>query len=159
MKLKFNLLVLAALSFSFTACKYNAVQVLTKADANYILEVESGACYGTCPIYTFKLDENRNLDFKGGRHCAFEGDTTLAISAEDYQKLKESLIKKGFFGMDSVYDYEDMMDVPNYIISVSDPKGKFKTQRVRGRVEYPDEFGDLKTEIGELLVKYGMLGG
>jgi hypothetical protein len=158
MKLKFKLLVLVAFSLSFTACKYNTVQLLAKADANYILEVESGACYGTCPTYTFRLDENRNLEFKAGRHCAIEGDTTLAISEEDYQKLKESLINKGFFGMDSVYDYEEMMDVPNYIISVIDPKDKFKTQRVRGRVEYPDEYGDLKTEIGELLVKYGMLG-
>tara|TARA_R110002050_G_scaffold268513_1_gene410614 strand:+ start:1179 stop:1658 length:480 start_codon:yes stop_codon:yes gene_type:complete len=159
MKLKFNLLVLAALSLSFTACKYNAAKILARPNANYILEVESGACYGTCPIYTFKLNENRKLDFKGGRHCAFEGDTSIAISAEDYQKLKETLINKGFFGMDSVYDYEEMMDVPNYIISVSDPKDKFKTQRVRGRVEYPDEFGDLKTDITDLLVKYGMLGG
>lgn len=156
MKFRFELFLLI-LSLNFTACKYNAAEILTEPEATYILEVESGACFGQCATYTFKLGEDRNLFFSGGRNCAFLGDTTVEISREDYFNLKEALISKGFFKMDSVYDYEEMMDIPNYIISVSDPRGKFKTHRVRGRVEYPDEFGEIKREIGSLLQAYGLL--
>jgi len=155
MKLKLKLIILLALCLSLTACKYNAAKVLVKPEANFILEAKSDACFGTCPVYSLRINEKRELSFKGGNFCAFQGDTVVKIGNDDYLKLKNDLVTKGFFALDSVY--LDMMDAPNYSILVSDPQDKFTTQKVRGRVDSPEGFRDLKREIGELLVKYRLL--
>jgi len=155
--LKYSLQIVIALSLSLGACKYNAAETLAKVETNYILEAESDACLGTCAVYSLKINEKRNLLFKGERFCAFQGDTVLNISNADYLKLKGQIVMQGFFAMDSVYDNPDMMDAPNYIIKVSDPQNRFETHQVRARVGAPESFRDLKREIGELLVKYGLL--
>jgi hypothetical protein len=133
-------------------------EILAKQDSNYILEVNSDVCLGTCAVYSLRLNEKRELKFKGEQFCAFEGDTLLTISEKDYLRFKGLLVTQGFFAMDSVYDNPDMMDAPNYIIKVSDPENNFETHRVRARFDVPENFRSLKKEIVELLVKHDLLG-
>ena len=155
--MQYRIIIAIALSLSLHACKYNAAKTLTKLEANYILEVQSDPCLGTCAVYSLRINEKREMQFKGERFCAFQGDTVLTISNSDYLKLKGELVRQGLFSMDSVYDDPDMMDAPNYMIAVSDPLNKFETHQVRARVGAPESFRNLKKEIGVLLVKYGLL--
>ncbi len=152
-----RLFIVLVLIFSLQACKYNAAKVLAKPEVNYILEAESGACLGTCPIYSLRINENLEMQFTGDRFCAFQGDTVLKISGSDYVALKQELLAQGFFDMDTVYDNPDLMDAPNYSIKVLDPQEKFDTHKVRARVGAPESFRSLKSHLTSLLVKYGLL--
>lgn len=156
MKLAFRVLLFASV-FSLSSCKYNAAKILANPEADYLIKVKSEACLGTCPVYSIQLNAKRELSFQGANYCAFQGDTTLSISEEDYQNLKNQLLSKGFFALDSVYDNPDLMDGINYTIELSDPQFKFETHRVRTRADSPRNFNEIKKHIGMLLRSYGLL--
>jgi hypothetical protein len=156
MRLAIQLLLFSGV-FILTSCNYKAVKILAKPGADFLMKVKSEACLGTCPVYNMQLNAERELSFRGGINCAFQGDTALYIKEEDYQNLKSNLLANGFFAMDSVYDDPDFMDGINYSIEVSDPESKYASHRVRTRTGAPEGFKVIKRQIGIILRSYGLL--
>jgi hypothetical protein len=82
-KLK-HILVITILLISCQSIKETKT---TTEEAKIILELKRGACYGTCPIYTFTLDTNKKVNYHAKRFTEPLGLFEWHLSRREYNQI------------------------------------------------------------------------
>jgi hypothetical protein len=67
------------------------------------IEYSTGACFGTCPIFSMKINADRKGIFKGGSYNYPDGDYTGTIDSAHYNMLTGLLDYIHFTELDSSY--------------------------------------------------------
>ena len=87
------IVVLIATLFSCKSVKEN--QVLNTA-ATLKVEISRGACFGTCPIYTMSIDNDRLVKYNGKRFVEQQGTFEWYMDRADFKELERLLSQKEF---------------------------------------------------------------
>jgi|TARA_B110000091_G_scaffold52299_1_gene57503 hypothetical protein len=85
------IVVLITTLFSCSSVKEN--QVLKTPDKLKI-EFSRGACYGTCPIYTISVNEDRHVKYNGKRFVEAQGIFDWYMDRLDFKELDKLLSRK-----------------------------------------------------------------
>ncbi len=71
-----------------------------------------GACFGTCPIYTFVIYEDGSAYYEGIRYVEKQGFYKGQISRADVQRLTQLFLNRNYIGLDEKYTYP-ITDMPS----------------------------------------------
>lgn len=111
------------------------------------LEYRRTACFGTCPIFNFKVYDNGRAIYEGKNFVDMIGVYHTNISKNDIDKIVDAAEKIKFFQMDDVYDSQ-VTDLPSVYLSIL-KDGKFKT--VKNRHNGPKELKALYEQVDALI--------
>lgn len=90
------------------------------------IELERGACYGTCPMYEVKLLENGDVTFIGKDFVTKMGEQKGKISPNAFAKLADELKSDGVFHVSAGDGKHVKTDHPTVKITIS-LKGQTRT--------------------------------
>lgn len=139
-KLK-QVLLIAILLIS---CKSMQHKQLPSSPETLLFEMQKGGCYGTCPIYTLSLHNDRLVKYNGKRFTEHQGVYEWYLSKKDFQKINSILTES--FNSDFNHNLE-VQDLPMTRLNIKN------TYEVKFKGRCPKEFkSDLK-EIELLLLK------
>jgi Domain of unknown function (DUF6438)/Ankyrin repeat len=91
-----------------TAALALIVGILTPAIAQQdqdVISLERTSCFGTCPVYSLRIDSYGNLSYKGEKWVATQGTRTSQFTANQFQDLVEGFAKIRFFELNDVYKF------------------------------------------------------
>ncbi len=139
-KLSYILLI----TILFISCKIIDNELIKKETTTIIFELIKGGCYGTCPIYSISIDENRQIKYEGKRFVNAIGTYNWIMNEKDFNTL-ETLIDKKF-----KINYTLNMEVLDLPLTILNIKNKYQVKFKGG---YPEEFKKELKEIEMLLMK------
>ena len=139
-KLKYLLLITVLL----ISCKsIHNEHVLTKP-TTLLFELQKGGCYGTCPIYTLSLHNDRLVKYNGKRFTENRGVFQWYIDRKDFNEIKSVLDEK--FNSDYTHNLE-VQDLPLTRLNIKN------TYHVKFKGSCPKEFKKELEQIEMLLLK------
>lgn len=107
-----------------------------------ILEIQHGGCYGTCPIYTLSLYNDRLVRYHGKRFVEQEGVYKGYLSKVDYTKVI-NWSKTKFTKSEDINI--EVQDLPRTVIKYNEHKIQFK-----GRA--PEHYQQTILDIEDILL-------
>ena len=128
----------------FVSCKTIDNEVIKKEQTTVLFELIKGGCYGTCPIYSISVDENRQIKYEGKRFVDDIGTYNWIMNEKDFNTLK-GLINKKFN-----VDYTHNMQVQDLPLTRLNIKNKYQVKFKGG---CPIEFKNELKQIEMLLLK------
>lgn len=128
----------------FVSCKIIDNEVIKKEQTTVLFELIKGGCYGTCPIYSISVDENRQIKYEGKRFVDAIGIYNWIMNEKDFNTLK-ALIDKKFKA-----DYTHNMQVQDLPLTRLNIKNKYQVKFKGG---CPIEFKIELKQIEMLLLK------
>ena len=79
----------------FASCKTIDNEVIKKEQTTVLFELIKGGCYGTCPIYSISVDENKQIKYEGKRFVDDIGTYNWIMHEKDFNTLN-TLIDENF---------------------------------------------------------------
>ena len=128
----------------FVSCKIIDNEVIKKEQTTVLFELIKGGCYGTCPIYSISVDENRQIKYEGKRFVDAIGIYNWIMNEKDFNTLK-ALIDKKFKA-----DFTHNMQVQDLPLTRLNIKNKYQVKFKGG---CPIEFKKELKQIEILLLK------
>ena len=128
----------------FVSCKTIDNEVIKKEQTTVLFELIKGGCYGTCPIYSISVDENRQIKYEGKRFVDAIGTYNWIMNEKDFNTLKALIDKK--FKADYTHNME-VLDLPLTRLNI---KNKYQVKFKGG---CPIEFKKELKQIEMLLLK------
>ena len=128
----------------FVSCKIIDNEVIKKEQTTVLFELIKGGCYGTCPIYSISVDENRQIKYEGKRFVDVIGTYNWIIYEKDFNTLM-ALIDKKFKA-----DYTHNMQALDLPLTRMNIKNKYQVKYKGG---CPIEFKKELKQIEMLLLK------
>ena len=128
----------------FVSCKIIDNEAIKKDQTTVLFELIKGGCYGTCPIYSISVDENRQIKYEGKRFVDAIGTYNWIMNEKDFNTLNALIDKK--FKADYTHNIE-VQDLPLTRLNI---KNK---HHVKFKGKCPIEFKKELKQIEMLLLK------
>ncbi|HEY8404054.1 MAG TPA: DUF6438 domain-containing protein [Flavobacteriales bacterium] len=113
-----------------------------------VIEYRRTPCFGTCPIFNFKVYENGRAVYEGKNFVDMIGTFYSTVTPEQVQKIIDVAEQIQFFKMKDVYDEHAVTDLPSVYVTLS-KNGELKT--VKNRYQGPKELKLLYDELDALI--------
>ena len=126
------------------SCKTIDNEIIKKEKTNILFELIKGGCYGSCPIYSISVDENKQIKYEGKRFVDAIGTYNWIMNEKDFNTLN-ALIDKKF-----KTDYTHNMEVQDLPLTRLNIKNKYQ---VKFKGSCPIEFKKELKHIEMLLLK------
>ena len=126
------------------SCKTIDNELIKKEQTTVLFKLIQGGCYGTCPIYSISVDENRQIEYEGKRFVDAIGTYNWIINEKDFNTVNALINKK--FKTDYTYNME-VQDLPLTRLNI---KNKYEIKFKGG---CPIEFKKELKQIEMLLLK------
>ncbi len=124
-----------------SACAGNKAQrQLKKDDAVFHLRMEKGPCFGSCPVYNLDVKSDGTAVLEAIRFMPKEGMLLAQLPPVEIDSLKELLVTREFFALDSIYDNPSLSDLPATKVSLEVGREKELNKTVIGRYDTPEDF-------------------
>ncbi|MBR9920271.1 MAG: hypothetical protein GYB31_05470 [Bacteroidetes bacterium] len=104
-----------------------------KYSADDVIEMSKGACFGTCPVYEFRIDGLGNATFKGQAFVKKEGDFTKKFSAKETNEIFDEYKTSDFWSLEEEYTAA-VSDLPTTWVSFYFMD---KSKKVRAYYDFP----------------------
>jgi len=78
-------------------------QVESTAHGVTEIGIERGACFGTCPVYTFVIKSDGTCHYKGDKYVERIGEFSCNIPIWDFHTLAQFIRESGYMGFESEY--------------------------------------------------------
>lgn len=128
----------------FVSCKAIDNEVIKKEQTTVLCELIKGGCYGTCPIYSISIDENRQIKYEGKRFVDAIGTYNWIMNKKDFNTLN-ALIDKNFNS-----DFKQNIEVQDLPLTELNIKN---TYQIKFKGNCPKEFKTELKQIEMLLLK------
>ena len=128
----------------FVSCKAIDNEVIKKEQTTVLVELIKGGCYGTCPIYSISVDENRQIKYEGKRFVDAIGTYNWIMNEKDFITLN-TLIDKNFNS-----DFKQNIEVQDLPLTELNIKN---TYQIKFKGGCPIEFKKELKQIEMLLLK------
>lgn len=128
----------------FVSCKAIDNEVIKKEQTTVLCELIKGGCYGTCPIYSISVDENRQIKYEGKRFVDAIGTYNWIMNKKDFNTLN-ALIDKNFNS-----DFKQNIEVQDLPLTELNIKN---TYQIKFKGNCPKEFKTELKQIEMLLLK------
>jgi len=143
----FVLLVLVSCKTTKDATKtVDLNNVSTSKDA-IVFSLMKGACFGTCPVYTLKIYNNRYVEYIGKENTERLGTYGKMLDKSSYKSLVGAFDEADFYSFQNVYE-SNIADLPQIIISYT-KDGMTKT--VAGKRERPEALHKLQFQLEKIV--------
>lgn len=157
MKVLFFLITFAVLTFSCSNSKkvlekessneYSAFKPAEKGDSLFA-SIHRSYCFGTCPVYTFNINNDGTASYEGTRNVKKLGTYSSKVTPAQMNTLIEVAKSIGYMAFKDKYDNESITDLPSTTTSiVIDGKRK----EVMRRYDYPKEIKTLEEAFDALI--------
>ncbi len=113
-----------------------------------VLYYERGACFGTCPIFSFVVYADGKGIYNGKNHVNRIGLYQTKVNDSAVHNIIEVANKIGYFGMQELYDNPHVTDLPTIRTGISQ-NGKLK--KVASRYKAPQSLKTLYQELDSLI--------
>ena len=121
-------------------------------DDQLLIQLKKTPCYGTCPVYTIKIDQKGNGIFNGFENTDYTGLYSFRLNNKQLEGLITSFEQSGFFEMEDKY-HGYVSDLPTiYLTYQSDGKKK----KIMDYYGAPPELKDLEKQIETLVLSRKM---
>lgn len=157
MKILFFLFSFAALTFSCANSKkalengsddeYSSFKPTEKGDSLFA-SIERTFCFGTCPVYVFKINNDGTATYEGIRNVKRMGTYSSKVTPAQMNKLIEVAKSIHYMDFKDKYDNESVTDLPSTTTSIV-INGKRK--EVMRRYNYPKEINILEEAFDGLI--------
>ena len=128
----------------FVSCKTIDNKPIKKEQTTTLFELIKGGCYGTCPIYSISIDENRQIKYEGKRFVDAIGTYNCIMNEKDFNTLNVLIDKK--FNANYTHNME-VVDLPLTRLII---KNKYQ---IKFKGDCPTEFKKELKQIEMLLLK------
>ena len=117
-----------------------------------MIEMEKTPCYGQCPVYTIKIDENGHGFFIGIENTEHLGLFSFRLRTEELEALRSSFEAIRFFELEDRY-FDYIMDLPTTYVTYRTGSREKKIMDYYGA---PGELKDLEKQISTLVLSKKM---
>jgi hypothetical protein len=109
-----------------------ACQPVTPASipADFLVILETGACFGTCPVYSLRVAADGSALFDGMQFVEAEGPQRATLPPEQVKELVEAIVKADFFNLRD-----------NYTVAATDLPSITTTVTMQGRTKSVYHYG------------------
>ena len=113
-----------------------------------IITLTKGACFGTCPVYTFSITKSGDMTFEGKRNTRKLGLYTKKLDLNSFQKVLATFEEYKFMELEDFYS-SMISDTPTISITYTNSD---TTKTVVGKTERPQRVHRIQKEL-ELLAE------
>jgi hypothetical protein len=145
--MKTLLFVLSALSLVSTEkCGKNT------ADTSNLVELQTGACFGFCPVFTLTVLNNGLVRYEGKQFVEKPGKDSVNLTAEELKRLKAKVKEV------NLWQYPDMIktDVVDAPFATLTAWEADKSKSVRGSIDRPAPLLELEALLKDLAEAHGL---
>lgn len=111
------------------------------------LSFKKTSCLGKCPVYEFKILNNKSCSVNGELFFVVEGEHEGNITQAQYDEIVQKVKAIDYFNLSDFYDNPLVQDIPATYITVN--MGE-KTKSIKSRYKSPQELRDFLTYLDEL---------
>jgi len=116
----FNAILIILVSFLFYSCW--GTKTITEEDL--LIEMKRTPCYGSCPVYTIKIDKKGKGLFEGIENVEKTGRFSFSLSQDELIEFENAFQEIDFYLLRNIYDAQ-VSDLPTtYITYNKDGKRK-----------------------------------
>lgn len=133
--------------FAIIGCKSNQIAL----DKDFLLSMDKGACFGSCPVYSIQIDHLGNMVYEGKRFTERSGLHKHKLNKAEMQSVVDHLGKMNFFALPENYK-TGIADLPSVTIAHTH-KGLSKS--VTGKNTRPDLLKELQAIMESFAQKDG----
>jgi hypothetical protein len=112
-----------------------------------VVYFEATRCYGTCPVFSYKIHEDGTARYEGKEYVENEGIYETTVSSADMEDLIEIFYKYNFFDFQDRYT-DHVSDLPTIYVYLSHDGKRKKITDYHGA---PESLKDMEIEIVEKL--------
>jgi len=117
-----------------------------------IIEMEKTACYGECPVYTIKIDQQGKGLFVGVENTSNLGLFTFSLNNQEMRELEAAFDEIGFFELEDRY-FDHITDLPTTFLTY---RREGKEKKVMDYYGAPKELKDLERQISAMVLSKKM---
>jgi len=118
---KFLILIAASLILMSQKCEESDNG--NGSDSHPFIAIKTTGCFGTCPIYTFKITDEGNANYVGTRHVAMEGKKEKKYTERQVEGLFQAFENADFFSYKDEYT-ANVTDLPSTYLTYNDGKNE-----------------------------------
>ena len=107
--------------------------------AHPFIMVKTTGCFGTCPIYTFKITDEGRANYEGERFVAVEGKKEKKYSKREVEGLFQAFENADFFSYKDEYK-GNITDLPSTYLTYNDGK---REKRIHLYYQIPEKLNGL----------------
>ena len=139
----FDKLLMILVSFLFYTC--SGPRTIT--DVDLLIELKRTPCYGSCPVYTLKIDKNGKGLFDGVENVEKIGSFSFSLSYDELVELDNAFLQVDFYQLRNIYDAQ-VSDLPTTYITYNKDGNRKKIMDYYGA---PEELRTLENRIQTLV--------
>jgi hypothetical protein len=68
-----------------------------------VISLERTACFGSCPVFTVRIDSSGSITYEGAKYVATQGTQTSSITTDQFRDLHEAFAGIHFFELHDEY--------------------------------------------------------
>lgn len=110
-----------------------------KYSADTVVEMSKGPCFGTCPVYDFRIDGTGQATLKGKQHMKYTGEFVQQFTPQQTNELIRQFVKADFFEFEDEY-LGNITDQPTVWLTLTH---KGESKKIRCHYEVPQTLLDL----------------
>ncbi|MCK4853144.1 MAG: hypothetical protein KAT31_02755 [Bacteroidales bacterium] len=139
----FDKLLMILVSFLIYSC--SGPRTIT--DEDMLIELKRTPCYGSCPVYTLKIDKNGKGLFDGVENVEKIGRFSFSFSHDELVELEDAFLQVDFYQLRNIYDAQ-VSDLPTTYITYNKDGNRKKIMDYYGA---PEELRTLENRIQTLV--------
>jgi len=144
----FNAILIILVSYLFYSCW--GTKTITEEDL--LIEMKRTPCYGSCPVYTIKIDEKGKGLFEGVENVEKTGRFSFSLSKDELMEFENAFQEIDFYRLRNIYDAQ-VSDLPTTYITYSKDGKRKKIMDYYGA---PAELRALENRIEALVLSKKM---
>jgi hypothetical protein len=129
------------------------------ADAEFEIQLQRTACYGTCPIYQVTINQAGEVVYIGNSFVDFTGEHRSVISQDELSELRRAFERIDFFSLKDSYTDMGATDFPSAIVSLTVNGREKVIDHYHGDFNAPEELSKLESEIDRVANTTQWIGG
>jgi len=144
----FNAILMILISFLIYSC--SGPKTITEEDL--LIEMKRTPCYGSCPVYTVKIDKKGKGLFEGVENVEKIGRFSFSLSQDELMEFENAFQQVDFYQLKNIYDGQ-VSDLPTTYISYNKDGNRKKIMDYYGA---PEQLRDLENSIETLVLSKKM---
>ncbi len=145
---RFNGILMIFVPFLIYSC--SGPKTISSEDV--LIELKRTPCYGSCPVYTLKIDKNGKGLFEGVENVDKIGRFNFSLSQDELTELANAFQQVNFYQLEKIYDGQ-VSDLPTTYITYNKDGNRKKIMDYYGA---PEKLRNLENSIETLVLSKKM---
>ena len=116
-----------------------------------VIKLERTACFGTCPVYSLKINGNGTVVYEGKDFVRIKGVEETTVGPEIIDQLLQAFEETGYFSLNDSYTGFGKSDMPSAYTSISIGNHTKSIKHYLGDLSAPKKLTDLEHKIDTIV--------